>query len=325
MSTPTESQPITGVFVTNISPTADHKTIADFFSFCGKISSLSLQVSKDGEDGVQESVVMFESESAAKTAMLLTNAVIVDRSINVAAADAAQVNGVPDEAQMESDKIENKEFHVSDEARSKTSVVASLAAAGYTVGEDALGKAKAYDEKHMITLQLKAGAENLKAKAKEIDEQYQISATVQAGVDKVNAGVKTVDEKYGISAAATAALSTASAVATAATSAVVNKAMANETVAKTVAVTKEKSSEVAGVVKAEYDSLTTATKAEIEKRHAANAPPAAADADVEGEEGAKEEANDEVKEDEAKEEEAKEDVAKEDAKVESSEAATTPQ
>lgn len=32
-----------GVFVSNISTTADQKTINDFFSFCGKITSLSLQ------------------------------------------------------------------------------------------------------------------------------------------------------------------------------------------------------------------------------------------------------------------------------------------
>jgi RNA recognition motif-containing protein len=32
-----------GVFVSNISAEADQKTVNDFFSFCGKITSLSLQ------------------------------------------------------------------------------------------------------------------------------------------------------------------------------------------------------------------------------------------------------------------------------------------
>ena len=56
--------------------------------------------------------------------------------------------------ELKAEDISQKEFHVADSQRSKTSVVASLAAAGYTVGEDALTKAKAYDEKHMITLQV---------------------------------------------------------------------------------------------------------------------------------------------------------------------------
>lgn len=32
-----------GVFVSNVSASADQKTVNDFFSFCGKITSLSLQ------------------------------------------------------------------------------------------------------------------------------------------------------------------------------------------------------------------------------------------------------------------------------------------
>jgi hypothetical protein len=32
-----------GVFVSNIAATADQKTVNDFFSFCGKITALSLQ------------------------------------------------------------------------------------------------------------------------------------------------------------------------------------------------------------------------------------------------------------------------------------------
>jgi RNA recognition motif-containing protein len=36
-------QPNTQVYVTNISPSASEKTVTDFFSFCGKINSMTLR------------------------------------------------------------------------------------------------------------------------------------------------------------------------------------------------------------------------------------------------------------------------------------------
>lgn len=112
---------------------------------------------------------------------------------------------------MAAEDIEQKPFDVADSERvcllkhifffqnfffqSKTSVIASLLAAGYGVGTDTLTKAKEYDDKHMITLSLQqglfgiffflshwplvnAGAEKVKARALEIDEQYKISETL---------------------------------------------------------------------------------------------------------------------------------------------------
>lgn len=85
------------VYVTNISPNANEKTVSDFFSFCGKISKLfvnkyvEFQILPNSvadipffrEQETSSAVVEFETESAAKTALLLTNALIVDRPITV--------------------------------------------------------------------------------------------------------------------------------------------------------------------------------------------------------------------------------------------------
>lgn len=73
----------TAVFVSNISPNAADKTVSDFFSFCGEIKSLVLRRTAGQADGTQEAIVTFESSAAAKTAQLLTNALIVDRAITV--------------------------------------------------------------------------------------------------------------------------------------------------------------------------------------------------------------------------------------------------
>ncbi|TPX49984.1 hypothetical protein SeLEV6574_g01146 [Synchytrium endobioticum] len=69
------------IHITQISPQAPEKTIRDFFVFCGKISNLDLKQSDDRQD--QECLILFEKESAARTATMLTNAMILGRPIKV--------------------------------------------------------------------------------------------------------------------------------------------------------------------------------------------------------------------------------------------------
>ena len=111
---------------------------------------------------------MFETESAAKTALLLTNAMIVDRAIKVEPLLASQA-ALPASAEVASADIKHKAFGgVQDSERSKTSVVASLLAAGYGVGADTLSKAKDYDDKHMVTQSLKQSAATVQVRNDEI-------------------------------------------------------------------------------------------------------------------------------------------------------------
>merc|ERR1711988_1511315 len=103
----------------------------------------------------------FETEAAAKTALLLTNALIVDRAINVvpysgqleaiqspefsetrtgesASTDEEENEtgeGTPLVQTFQQDELTSREHAVPDEQRSKTSTIASLIAAGYTLGE----------------------------------------------------------------------------------------------------------------------------------------------------------------------------------------------
>lgn len=59
--------------------------------------------------------------------------------------------------------------------QTKTSVIASLIAAGYSVGDDALKRAREYDDKHSISEHIKVGAQILKAKVDEIDQKLGIT------------------------------------------------------------------------------------------------------------------------------------------------------
>ena len=80
------------VLVESLSPSVTDKTLKDFFFLCGPIESITLNERKDAQGDAEESlvaVVVFEDSSAADTAVLLTNAVLVDRAITVRFFDPA--------------------------------------------------------------------------------------------------------------------------------------------------------------------------------------------------------------------------------------------
>jgi len=216
-----ETQEIRSVLVTNISPAANEKTVSDFFSFCGKISKLYLKK----EEGKETSfaVIQFETESAAKTALLLTNALIVDRPITVAAYETTSPNvsttttipqttgqstpenlGTP----VEQANITSRDFGgIPDNQRTKTSVVASLLAAGYVLTENALEKAKELDEKTHLSSRAQVAIDQLKVKAQEIDTQLGISEKATMVKNTVTETAKKVDNELGLSEKASMAAS----------------------------------------------------------------------------------------------------------------------
>jgi hypothetical protein len=219
--------PSTSVHVTNISSSASEKTVSDFFSFCGKIDKLFL---KKEENGTSSAVVQFETESAAKTALLLTNALIVDRPITVVPhqVESSQTTGkqspAHDTNRVPDAHITQRDFRVPDDQRTKTSVIASLLAAGYVLGQDTLVKAKDYDEKHSISVQAKVAVEVVKTKVHEIDTQYGISEKASQLKQQATEQAKKLDDQYHLTEKATVVKSQVQSVAT--------KVTENPTVAK---------------------------------------------------------------------------------------------
>jgi len=204
------TQSITSVFVSNISESATAKTISDFFSFCGRITDLKLSTNP----GPKQAIVTFGTDSAAKTALLLTNAMIIDRPISVTlyqpvdqtTTTQASNQDVPLQTQDHKD-ITNLDHQVPDDQRSKTSTIASLMAAGYVLGSDALYKAKEYDDQHGVTTSILNSAQGLIAKASEIDQQYQVSSQIGAVASSLWTGAKAIDNQVHITDTATSWLS----------------------------------------------------------------------------------------------------------------------
>jgi len=219
--------PNTQVYVTNISPSASEKTVTDFFSFCGKINSMTLRTL---EGGTKEAVIEFQTDAAAKTALLLTNALIVDRPIAVVpyTGPAQQSDEqVSHESKVDADEIQQQHHTVPDQERTKTSVIASLLAAGYSLGADAVDKARSYDEEHGLS-------QTIMGKAQQINEQYKIGQTASAWSSAAYSWWSGVDQSLGISQTASAIKESGSAAARA-----VSESEAMQAANETLEVTKE--------------------------------------------------------------------------------------
>ncbi|KAF9580216.1 hypothetical protein BGW38_003234 [Lunasporangiospora selenospora] len=144
------------ISVTNISASASEKTVKDFFLFCGKIQEFELQK----EDDRQVALVLFERESAAKTACMLTNAMIVDSQI-----------AVKPYFEESADSSEN-----SQENKAKAPVLAEILAAGYSLQDQIIEKGLALDSKYGLTEWIQKYVEAAKVQAKNIDEKYHVTA-----------------------------------------------------------------------------------------------------------------------------------------------------
>lgn len=140
------------IYVVNISKNQTEKMISDFFSFCGKI--INLKIAGEKEDSI-ECIIQFETETAAKTALLLSNALLGNKPIqvspfnpNVSFSDTNNennVNNINNNTNNNSNNISKNENitvrnfgEVQDHERSKTSVIAGLLASGYILSRDCI-------------------------------------------------------------------------------------------------------------------------------------------------------------------------------------------
>jgi len=131
----------TTVTVKNIASKTDDKEIKDFFSFCGKITSID--VTTEGES--KSATVTFEKETAAKTALLLNHTRLGANEISVTSSVPDDDNGAPTtNAERDSDEITQEE-------KPRARILAEYLAHGYLVADTGLKRAIALDEKHGVT------------------------------------------------------------------------------------------------------------------------------------------------------------------------------
>ncbi|KAI0129675.1 hypothetical protein BJ170DRAFT_593222 [Xylariales sp. AK1849] len=161
------------VHVKNISAETGEKEIKDFFSFCGKITDIKVTKTSDN---TQDATVIFEKETAARTAQLLNNTQLGSSQITVTPEgdQSEETAGPTTNAERDSDEITQEE-------KPRSRILAEYLAHGYNIGEAGLQRAIELDNKHGVTNRFLSTLQGLDAKyhatdrAKATDQSYGIS------------------------------------------------------------------------------------------------------------------------------------------------------
>ncbi|KAK4370726.1 hypothetical protein RND71_010201 [Anisodus tanguticus] len=187
------------VQVSNVSLGAKELDIKEFFSFSGDIEYLEM---KGENERSQVAYVTFKDPQSAETAVLLSyipnilrifhdiirdlGATIVDQSISIVLAPDYKL---PPTASVPPAPTGSTNAPAIEKAED---VVSSMLAKGFILGKDAVGKAKALDEKHKITSTTSATVASL-------DQKYGLSEKITTGATIVNHKVKEMDQKFQVS------------------------------------------------------------------------------------------------------------------------------
>jgi len=161
------------VHVKNISSETSEKDVKDFFSFCGKIASL--KITPEGE--TQNATVVFEKETAAKTALLLDNTQLGATQVQVSSATGAS----PHEENHYTTNAERDTDEITQEEKPRSRIIAEYLAHGYIIGDQATQHAIDLDQKHGVSSKFLQTLQN-------IDQKYHAT-------DKA----RSVDQSYGVS------------------------------------------------------------------------------------------------------------------------------
>lgn len=160
------------VHVEGISNKTSEKEVRDFFSFCGKISNITV---KPASNGSQSADVTFEKNSAAKTALLLDSTQLGDAQVHVKAASTG--------AATETEKSESSGDHheVAQEDKPRSRIMAEYIAHGYRLGDQVIQRGIAFDQQHGISNRFTNALQNFDkkydatGKAASVDDKYKVT------------------------------------------------------------------------------------------------------------------------------------------------------
>ncbi|KAE8713320.1 Binding partner of ACD11 1 [Hibiscus syriacus] len=185
---------IRSVKVLNVSLAASEQDINEFFVFSGEIVHVEMQ--RDNERS-QVAYVTFKDSQGAETAVLLSGATIIDQSVTIELAPDYKLpaSAIPATENQDSENAESAVQKAED-------VVSTMLAKGFILGKDAVGKAKAFDEKHQFT-------STATAKVASLDQKIGFTEKLNAGTIILNEKAKEMDQKYQVSEKTRSALTVA--------------------------------------------------------------------------------------------------------------------
>ncbi|KAI8341218.1 hypothetical protein BC941DRAFT_510428 [Chlamydoabsidia padenii] len=154
------------ILVNNISLQSSDKTVKEFFLFCGKIKEFEMQIDEDGAS--QVALINFERDSAARTASLLSHA-LIDESHISASPYYSSTFSFDDKA-----SDDGSETSMSQEAKPKSRIVAEILANGYILQDQVVAKGLQYDHQYRFSSKLAGYLTTLQSNVKQFDEHYRI-------------------------------------------------------------------------------------------------------------------------------------------------------
>nr|GLL24428.1 binding partner of ACD11 1 isoform X2 [Ipomoea trifida] len=200
------------VRVGNLSDLATDREVREFFSFSGEIEHIEI---RREQERYRTAYVTFKDTKALEIALLLSGATIVDQIVNISLAEnyvpqpeIQEVRIVVDNASSIAGEdyspfAEDKQTSPGSGRKVYVSkaqdVVSSVLAKGSAIGQDAMNKARAFDEKHRLTA-------TASAKVSSFDQKVGLSEKLTVGISAVNQKVKSVDQRLQVSDKTMAAL-----------------------------------------------------------------------------------------------------------------------
>ncbi|KAK9325686.1 hypothetical protein V1517DRAFT_314036 [Lipomyces orientalis] len=176
---------MTSIIVSNISPEVTQQQISDFFSFCGKISSINVRDASSAETAtkLQEARIVFENEAAAKTALLLTDTKLGNSNVVVqpdtsAPAETAESTGLAAAATAE------EENDIQQEYKPKAAIIAEIISHGYVLSDKAVEMSAEFDKQHGLSTRFQKFLSD-------VDAKYSIT-------NRAATTASSADTKYGI-------------------------------------------------------------------------------------------------------------------------------
>ncbi|CAH7687439.1 hypothetical protein BY996DRAFT_6413108 [Phakopsora pachyrhizi] len=190
MATSSSTNPSTAIVVTRLDPSTNEESLKNFFSFCGKITSVEKQE--------KSATIVFENISATKTSVMLDGGTLDGSAIQVRAvhdefntihsnpetektatstasiAPAFQPpQASPSQSNQNSNSSPNQPLSpqsphledISQEDKPRSAIAAEYLAHGYLIGDKAISKAIAIDKKHGISNKFKNYFQKIQEKA----------------------------------------------------------------------------------------------------------------------------------------------------------------
>ncbi|KAL2266037.1 hypothetical protein VTJ83DRAFT_5389 [Remersonia thermophila] len=165
----------TTVYVKNIGGQTSDSEIRDFFSFCGKITSINITQ----EASTKSATVVFEKDTAARTALLLNHTNLGGNEISVEAEGDLSTTSPPQDSTAAEPAADRSGSPVlSQEDKPPSRILAEVLAHGYLVAEQGLQTALALDEQHGLSARFVATIRKLDERthaterARSADESY---------------------------------------------------------------------------------------------------------------------------------------------------------